>query len=58
MAGLRERVRVNEVLLNEVADQVTNLRSRVNKLEKQYAALDQRITALEEGKPKPEQPLP
>ena len=47
--ALRNRVKDNEAVLDGVVEEVANLKSRVKELEKQYATLDERVTALEDS---------
>ena len=47
--GLRERVKANEAVLNDLVDKFVKLRSRVSTLEEQYTDLDERVKALEEA---------
>jgi heat shock protein HslJ/uncharacterized coiled-coil protein SlyX len=51
--ALRNRVKDNEAVLDGVVEEVASLNSRIAALEKQYGALDERVSALENGEAKP-----
>ena len=58
VSGLRNRVKNNEVVLDDVVSQLADVRTRVNELENGLEELDDRVAAIEEIVPTPEQPLP
>lgn len=56
--NLKSRIKANEEAIASLTKQVNNLKNRVKALEENDKVQDERLTAIEEAIPVPEQPLP